>query len=841
MGCGHDDKKPISIEENTKKVLYEEYDELNPYIFKLTFYIISWKKKPDICFFQKISEETAERSKMKSLNIILQNMCFEQNDKIKYLIGENQILFYIFCLNGVIITRNEFKINYYIKNYLDNIINLSFVDISLITLEEKEYFSIYELKRQSKYFYNLNMKEIDFTNRNELINDGKLEQLSDFEDVEEEIEVDEKNDEVYQDIEIRINKNHFNGEYKKHANDNNFEINDITKKLSISNGNIIMGNNSIIKKEKENLPIKEMNDYDKNNKIKKNSKNRLGVRKSLNLLEKIEDNKISNINLGGNNNHKNTTKIKSKNSKFKDKNLKNDRLLFKNKQLLNENTKQYQVPRQIPTVMNDSNIIIKEEKLNNKLIENNNNNIINIKPFPSPFEVKDKCLIISTNKLTKEINSEIQKILFIQDNKNPINIFDDNNNKISSLLIESSFDHVKIIFEERKNRKKRERSTTFIFESIKIEKNRISVRPLVEEDEINNNDYIIIFNKNKIPFDKKISSHKINKVHFKNCNFDGESTYYLKELISMLTKYDDLKKIYFSYNEYFLGWKFLKQLFRENFNIRWVNFKNSQLTDNIFENIISSLFFKRIRYLNFSKNYLSNRGMYSLNTFLIKNQTLSVLNLSYNQNINKDGIKIILNSLRLHPNIYKLDLSYMKIEGSGEYIASLLRENKSLFILFLKNDKLNSKDIEFISKELSNRETTLGHLDLSENPQIGDEGLKEIGRLIYNNKSLKGIGLDGMNLSINNYLPIFNGIFKNKTIENYSMSKNRGLPLKGILNFFQKNPQVKVINIIPWDISNSCENEDDENKFTEEEIFLLEKFHLKAPNVLLLGINFIDT
>ena len=149
-----------------------------------------------------------------------------------------------------------------------------------------------------------------------------------------------------------------------------------------------------------------------------------------------------------------------------------------------------------------------------------------------------------------------------------------------------------------------------------------------------------------------------------------------------------------------------------------------------------------------------------------------------------------------------------------------------------------SKDMEFISKELVKLESTLLFLDISDNPEVGSEGLKEIGKLIYNNKSLRSIGLDGMNLSINNYLPIFNGIFKNKTIEYYSMSKNEGLPLKGILNFFLKNPQVKKINIIPWDRENEEDNE--ESKFSEEEIFLLEKFHLKAPNVILEGINFID-
>ena len=855
MGCGHD-KRPIFIEEKAKEILYEEYDELDPYTFMLTFYNLTWKKRPEICMFQKISEEVAERSKMKNLNIILKNMTFEQGEKMKYLINDNQIIFYVFCTNGVIITRNEQKINYYITHYLDNIINVSFVDISLMILQEKEYFSIYELKRQSKFFYDLNSKEIDFTNRNKLANDGKLEQLSDLDDIEEEIEMDEKGKETFQVIDIRINKNHFNGEYMKKENDNFLGINDADKdkRLSISKMDI----NSILNKEKENLLLKEIKDYGNKSKSKKskkdkNSKNNLKITKTLKLLGKIEENnnnKEENKNDEKNNKNKNQiTKNKTKNSKSKEKSSKNDKLLFKNKKvdkIKNLNIKVYPVPKQIPTVLNDSNNVSKIGKLNNIILKENNNNINNnVKKdsSPSPFEVKDKCLIISTNKLTKEINSQIQKILFVPDTQNSINIFDDNDNKIQSLSTESSFDHVKIILED-KNKKKKPGRASLIFESIKIEKNRVSIRPLAKEEKINDNDYIIIFNKNKIPFDKKKSSHNIDKVYFKNCNFDAESTYYLKELICMLTKYDDLKKIYFSKNEHFLSWKFLKQLFRENFNIRWVSFKDSKLNDHIFENIISALFLKRVRYLNFSKNNISNKGIYSLNTFLIKNQTLSVLNLSYNPNINKDGIKLILNSLKLHPNIYKLDISYMPIEGSGEYISSLLKENKSINMLFLKNDKLNSKDIEFISKELSKRESTLGHLDLSDNPQIGDEGLKEIGKLIYNNKSLKVIGLDGMNLSINNYLPIFNGIFKNKTIENYSMSKNRGLPLKGILNFFQKNPQVKVINIIPWDIENPDENEDEEeeeNKFNEEEIFLLEKFHLKAPNVTLIGINFIDT
>ena len=224
-------------------------------------YNITWKKKPNICIFQKISEEIVEKSIMKNLNIVIEKMKIFPNDKMKFSINQNQILFYLFCSNGVIITRNSHKINYYISNYIDNIINLSFVDLALIMLPEKEYFSIYELKRQSKYFFDLNMKEVDFTKRNELTNDGKLEQLSDFEDLGEEIEIDEKNEKKYEDIEIKINRDHFDGEYMKNEDKNFLGIEDMKKKESISNGNIIIDVNSIMNKDKNLKLLSEIIEY----------------------------------------------------------------------------------------------------------------------------------------------------------------------------------------------------------------------------------------------------------------------------------------------------------------------------------------------------------------------------------------------------------------------------------------------------------------------------------------------------------------------------------------------------------------------------------------------------
>ena len=875
MGCGHGNQK-LPSKNIQKEKLYEDYGEINADTYELCYYTLFWKKRPDICYFQKISDEVVQKSEMTSLTKVLDKMTIDRNGTIKSLIKQDLVLFYIYCSNGVIITKNSNKINYYLSTYIDNIINLSFVDISVTILPEKEYYSLYELKRQSKFFYNLHMKEVDFTYRNKLTNDGKMEQLSDFDDIEEEVEKDEKNNEVYKDIEIKFNINHFNGEYM--MNDDNFlGINDNKKKEDNSNSNILFGINSIIEKENENEKnnkiLKEIKEYKNKDKIKEEKVGKKIMKKegSSSMMTNASKSKIDRSK-----DKKGRSKEKSKDRKSVSKNkslknsisaisiLNNDKILFQKKKELNNkkdmnfNSNLFSYNKQMSGMLNASkeekdekpNYIKETVNINNNPNEISNKNILNLNkeenkegstPTPPPYEIKDHCLIISANKLTKEINSELFKILFVDKNENNIDEggIEDDVNKKPSFLYESSFDHVNYYWEDKKKKKKASKSQSILQYIKNDNSNKFSLKELAEKDDKKaNNDYIIIFNKYREPFDKKKSSHRINKIYFKNCKFNIDSIYYLKEFISMLVKYEDLKKIYFSNNEMdmnFIGWKLLRQLFRENFNIRWVSFRNSNLSDNVLEIIISALLLKRIRYLNLSNNNITNKSMYILNKFLIKNQTLSILDMSHNKNIDTEGIKLILNALKLHPNICKLDLSYMNIAGSGEFLSSVLCENKTIITLILKNDNFNSTDMKFLAKELSKRESILEHLDLSENINIGDDGLKEIGKIIYNNKSLKSIGLDGMNLDMVNYLPIFKGIFKNRTIENYSLSKNEGLPMKGILNFFQKNPQVKKINIIPWDRAN-----DEENGFSEEQIYLLEKFHIKAPHVVLQGINIID-
>ena len=367
---------------------------------------------------------------------------------------------------------------------------------------------------------------------------------------------------------------------------------------------------------------------------------------------------------------------------------------------------------------------------------------------------------------------------------------------------------------------------------------------IIKEREHNNNNknsFIIIHNRNKIPFEQRKCKDNINKIIFDINENNIETTCYLKEFIDMLINYKNLTQIKLSQNlndssipNNLIFWKYLKKLFIENFNILWVSLNSSSLDDNIIDIFLSSLLMKRIRYLNLNNNNLGNKAMYYLNKFLIKNQTLSYLYLNNNTDITIDGIKLITNALQMHPNILKLDISNIFLEGCGQSISFLLHENKCIKELCLRNIGLSKTDITNIASKLIEDKSKLIYLDLGLNTNIGDEGLKEIGRIINNNKSLKSIGLDGLNLTMNNYLPIFESIIKNRNIESYSLNNNSGLPFKGILNFFLKNQHIKEISIIPWDIDEDNEN----NKFTEDQIYAIKKFHFKAPHINIKGIRF---
>jgi len=710
MGCFSD--KNILSNNISEMDIYENYPEPNNSTFDLIYYKLGWKIKPNICNFQKIDEETLDKIDITNTDHLFGISQIEEIKIVPQLLEMKNVLFYIYCTEGVVITGNITKINYFFKYYMDILIKFCIVDISSIIMTGSEYNSIREIKNQSRFFFDLNLKDINLTNRNNLINKGKDEELSDTE-----ISLD---DEYLEELENNKYEQHiYTSEYVKDEEEFEYEYNE--KEHDISKLSI----DKMINKKKANQPP--------------------------NNMQYIETNANENI-------------IKEGKDKDKDKIIKNE---------------------------------IKLEK-----DEDNDEDNIDIN---KGYHIKGNCLIISMAEMTDEIKKELKKLLFAT-------ILKDDSPYIYKPFYNSE--------ENKKHSNKRKK------EEIKENKEK--------ENEIN--DYIQIYKKNGIPYEKRTSYQKILKIIFKDCSFNKESLYNLKDFFMMLSYYKNLFKISIYKNNMsydFSGWKYFKQLVRENFNIRWVSFKGANLNDKLFESIIMGMTLKRIRYLNLSKNKITNKGLYFLNKFLMKNQTLLILDLSYNQNVTNEGIKLITNALKMHPNIYKVDLSYMPIKGSGHYISNFIRDNKCLRKLYLKNCQFEKSDIEQFPVVFSQKDCQMQHLDLSLNYNIGEDGLKEIGKLITNNKSLISIGLDGMNLSMNNYMPVFQGILKNKTIKSYSLNINPGLPLKGILNFFLKNPYVKEISLIPWDYT-----KDKSKKFTDSQLQLFERFHKKAPDVIINGIYF---
>ena len=825
MGCSNfkEDNNNISpkIINYSKKISknFEEYSQLDSQSFDLYYYQLLWKIRPTICFFQLRDEEKIGKSDVFNYTSLMKQKILVEQSNINYLIKEKMIIVYIHSVNGVVITRNKNKVNYFLMNNMNNIIDICLVDISNVNLNGGEKFSIYELKTQSKYYFNMENKEIDFSKRNELISLGKQEHIFEKESSFEDEELDEKN-EILQDSELvlKFDMDNFikkdpNEEKESFfQNDNNNNNNNSDKDKKTIKRKSIQGKNLDIDK----TILNDIETY----KPKKPMKKRLS--KIINFKEK--NTKNSKIKL----NEKSLKKIKKGNNMNKS----NNRARNNNKNTNTSskegisNIKNIQININISNNNNNINVLsnfnVKNKKVKNQdTIESNR-----------PYEIIEKCLILNTLNFTKELNKELEKLFF----ESNLDERDTENY--------TPFDH--IIFSNFKEEGKKSKTNSKIFDNINTIANNLE--KFKEKENINtnhiNSNFIIIHNRYKKPFEQRKCKNDINKIYFKgnDLKINNESVYYLKEFVEMVICYKNLIQIKFdkgmndslSYKN-LIFWKYLKKLFQENFNIRWISLKQSDLDDNIMEIFLSSLLMKRIRYLNISNNQITNKSMYFLNKFLIKNQTLSYLYMNNNPNITIEGIRLITTALQMHPNISKLDISNINLEGSGQFISQLLYENKCLKELNLRNINLNKNDITFLAAKLSENNKLI-FLDLGLNYKIGDEGMKEIGKIIYNNKSLKSIGLDGLYLTMNNYLPIFEAITKNKNIESYSLNMNSGLPLKGILNFFLKNPQVKEISITPWDI----EKESEFNRFTEDQLYAIEKFHLKAPNVNIKGIRFIE-
>ena len=357
--------------------------------------------------------------------------------------------------------------------------------------------------------------------------------------------------------------------------------------------------------------------------------------------------------------------------------------------------------------------------------------------------------------------------------------------------------------------------------------------------ENNENEYnlIKVFLNKRVPIEKKKQKNVIEKIVIKNIDFRNMKMYnYYKDCIYSLIGYRKLKKFAFYYNNIPFPednkiWNYISKLINENFHIRWINLKYSCLNDTTIKLITTALKMKRIRFLDLTGNNLTDNSMKLLDKFLEENKTLKRLFLMRNK-ITTNGLIILQHSIIEHPNLNTLGLSYLNLENSGDLIKSLLKNGK-IKHLFVRGVTFNKRDFIILSQELGNNQSKLTYLDISFNSLPDSSQNESIGNIILKNTSIKKLCLDGMNLNLQNYMPIFKSIFKNRTIECYSFNQNEKLPMKGILNFFMKINYIKELSLIPWDI-----NKEKNRTYSQEEIKWLKIFHKNNPNIKIHGVGF---
>ena len=311
------------------------------------------------------------------------------------------------------------------------------------------------------------------------------------------------------------------------------------------------------------------------------------------------------------------------------------------------------------------------------------------------------------------------------------------------------------------------------------------------------------------------------------------------ELIEILSIYPYLKRISFcdfNLEKEFEGWENIIYLINENNNIRWLDFHKSNMSDIILGLICKAIENKRIRYLDLSENFLTREAAKTLAYFLQKNKTLQRLNLNNNdlEDFKKIGVNYICEPLMCHPNIQYLNFSSMALTGCGESIANLIKTTKSLKCISLRDCLLNLKDFQYICRALSSDKIseTINNIDISHNDMASDKSLEEIGNMIKVNKTLKYLNMEKMNLNMQNYNYILNGLNENESIIHFSFCFNPKIKPRIILEYFLHRKKLSSLAYIPY--KSNINEKETKVEFSLEEKKIIEKFKKKRKKVKLI-------
>ena len=172
-------KKDVVITKNTK---YDTTPAPSGSLQIVLFRLI-WEMRPKILIFKQIGQTAVNKINHPSLEQILEESTNEDFRTYGVLSksGSNPLLYYIHLGDGVVITKKLTKLKFLLETNLDQMVRISLVNISEIMKKFSDNCSIYEIKKVSKYYYDLTKCKIDLSKRNELVEKGKSEVISDEE------------------------------------------------------------------------------------------------------------------------------------------------------------------------------------------------------------------------------------------------------------------------------------------------------------------------------------------------------------------------------------------------------------------------------------------------------------------------------------------------------------------------------------------------------------------------------------------------------------------------------------------------------------------------------------
>ncbi|CAF0836502.1 unnamed protein product [Adineta ricciae] len=257
------------------------------------------------------------------------------------------------------------------------------------------------------------------------------------------------------------------------------------------------------------------------------------------------------------------------------------------------------------------------------------------------------------------------------------------------------------------------------------------------------------------------------------------------------------------------------------FDDDWINLSEQNINDRdmkfVVQKTIANKRYKRVRLAN---NHITAQGALTLGKSLQNNNTLQFLDLR-NNSIGDLGMQILL------PQIIRSNLKILKLESNGitsegaQYLAELVRCNRTLTELYLSQNRLGDVGVELLTnalnedkrahadhdnKDVAPKPSTLQHLYLGDN-DITDIGIGYLANMLKSNRTLTWLWLSNNQIT-NPGLQILSSVLINDnfTLQWLFLNSNKGIDdgsLDTFASLFKYNLSLKTIYLYDCNLSDA--------------------------------------